>query len=175
MAHFSGPPCILSVQSRPGCSLNVGDWHSNNRERDSCFVHCVPIKSSTRNFGHVVQWQQIAHRRSHLSLVALLAEGGLMFCLCFLFIFFVILNDFCQTNYLNIYRADLRQICRDGRTVAVDKGLKLVFRSLKGRCRGNQFLLALSAYIHGIGFAWHSVDGGVRQEVQVLRLTQANL
>jgi len=81
-----------------------------------------------------------------------------MFCLCFLFIFFVIFNDFCQTNYLNIYRADLRHICRDGRTVAVDEGLKLVFRSLKGRCRGNQFPLALSASIHGIGFAWHSVD-----------------
>jgi len=48
------------------------------------------------------------------------AEGGLIFCLCFLFIFFIfIFNDFYQTNYLNIYRTDLRQIFRFCRTVAV--------------------------------------------------------
>jgi len=52
--------------------------------------------------------------------------------------------------------------------------LKLVFRSPNGRCRGNQFLLVLSASIHGIGFACRSVDGGVLQEVQVLRWTQTN-
>ena len=29
-------------------------------------------------------------------------------------------NDFCRTNYYTIYRTDLRQIFRVGRTVAVD-------------------------------------------------------
>ena len=38
------------------------------------------------------------------------AEGGLMFCPCFLFIcFFLHFNDFCQTSYLNIYPTDRRQ------------------------------------------------------------------
>ena len=49
-----------------------------------------------------------------------------------------------QTNYLNIYRTDLRQIFRVDRTLDVDDESD-VFRSLKGRCRGNQFLLALSS------------------------------
>ena len=42
------------------------------------------------------------------------------------------------------------------------------------RCCGNHFLLVLSASIHRIWFACHSVDGGVRQEVQVLHCAQAN-
>jgi len=58
--------------------------------------------------------------------------------------------------------------------VAVDERPEVSFLSVKGRCRGNQFTLALSAFIHKIGFACHSADGGARQEVQVLRMTQAN-
>jgi len=52
--------------------------------------------------------------------------------------------------------------------------LKLVFRSPKGRCRGNQFCGLNPGTIHRIRFAWHSLDGGVRQEVQVLRWTETN-
>jgi len=40
-------------------------------------------------------------------------RGGLFILLWFLiylFIYLFILNDFCQTNYLKIYRTDLRQI-----------------------------------------------------------------
>ena len=51
--------------------------------------------------------------------------------------------------------------------------LKLVFRILEGRFRGNQFLSVVSASVHRIGFACDSLDGGV-QEVQVLRWMQAN-
>ena len=40
-----------------------------------------------------------------------------MFCKCFIFLYF---SDFCQTNYLNIYWTDLHEICRIGRTLAVD-------------------------------------------------------
>jgi len=58
--------------------------------------------------------------------------------------------------------------------MAVDEGSEVSISSLEERCRGNQFLLVLSAFIHRIGFAWHSVDGGVRQDVQVLRRTPAN-
>ena len=47
-----------------------------------------------------------------------------------------------QTNFLNVYLTDLRQICRVGRTAAVDNQPEIiVFRSLKGSCRDNQFLL----------------------------------
>jgi len=74
----------------------------------------------------------------------------------------------------HLYWTNFHQICRVGRTMTVDDDLKLVFRSLKGRCRGNHFLLALSFFSDRIGCWSHSLDGGVRQEVQVLRLTQAN-
>jgi len=35
--------------------------------------------------------------------------------------------DFCQTNYLSIYRADLREICRIGKTLAVDERSEVMF------------------------------------------------
>jgi len=40
---------------------------------------------------------------------------------------FLIFNDFCQNNYLNIDQTDLRQICRVGRSVAEMNDLKLFF------------------------------------------------
>ena len=46
-----------------------------------------------------------------------------MFCLCFLKIF----NDFSQTDYLNIYQTDLRQIFRVGRTMAVNDQSEISF------------------------------------------------
>jgi len=46
----------------------------------------------------------------------------IMFCCC-LFIF----NDFCQTNYQNIYRTDLYPICSDGRTMPVDEQCEVSF------------------------------------------------
>ena len=58
--------------------------------------------------------------------------------------------------------------------MAVDERPKVSFRSLKGRCRGNQFLLVLSASVHRTGFACYSVDDGVGQEVQVLHWMHAN-
>ena len=65
--------------------------------------------------------------------------GGLYVFLLFIF------NDFCQTNYLNIYRTDLRQIYRVVRSMAVDdQSESSFFRSLKGLCLGNRSLLALS-------------------------------
>jgi len=51
------------------------------------------------------------------------AEGGLMFCLCLK----KIINDFCQTDYLNIYQTDLRQIFRVGRTLAVNNQSEISF------------------------------------------------
>jgi len=35
-------------------------------------------------------------------------------------VFCLLFNDSCQANYLKIYRTDLRQIIRAGRTTAVD-------------------------------------------------------
>ena len=46
-----------------------------------------------------------------------------MFCCCFKIYF----SDFCQTNYLNIYRTDLRKICRIVRTLAVDERSEVIF------------------------------------------------
>jgi len=49
-----------------------------------------------------------------------------MFCLC-LFFFILTFNVFCQTNYLNIYRTDLQQICKLDRTRAVDERSEVSF------------------------------------------------
>ena len=70
-------------------------------------------------------------QRCHLLAHPLRVErrrAGLMPRWCFIFIY--IFSDFCQTDYLNIYRTDLYEICRD---------LKLFIRPLKGRCCGNRF------------------------------------
>jgi len=88
-----------------------------------------------------------------------------------------IFNDFCQTNYYpNIHRTDLHQILEvdRNRTVVVDERSVVIFSIPEGRCRGNQFCGSNSDPIHRIGFARDSLDGGVRQEVQVLRWTQTN-
>jgi len=47
------------------------------------------------------------------------AEGRLVFCLCFFYLK-NIFNDFTQTNYLNICQTDFRQICKVGKTMAID-------------------------------------------------------
>ena len=54
-----------------------------------------------------------------------------MFCSC-LFYFISIFSDFCQTNYLNIYQTDLHEICRIGRTLAVDERAEVSFSILQG-------------------------------------------
>ena len=38
----------------------------------------------------------------------------------YVLLLFLVSNDLCQTNYLNVYRIDLRHVFRIGRTVAVD-------------------------------------------------------
>jgi len=55
-----------------------------------------------------------------------------------------IFNDFRQTKYRNIYRTDLRQIFRVGRTVDVDGQSEVRFQSLIGCCHDNQLLLVLA-------------------------------
>ena len=85
-----------------------------------------------------------------------------------LFHIYSIFNDLCQTNYLNITPPIFIKLW------LWMNDLPLVSLSLKGSCRGDQFLLVLSNSIHKIRFTCHSADGGVRQEVQVLCRTQAN-
>jgi len=45
---------------------------------------------------------------------------------------FILFNDFCQTNYLNIYRTNLHQLCRHGRTTAVDERSEVSFSITQG-------------------------------------------
>jgi len=53
--------------------------------------------------------------------------------------------------------------------------IKLVFRSRKERYHDNKVCGPNPGPIHRLGFACDSLDGGVRQEVQVMRgWTQAN-
>jgi len=45
----------------------------------------------------------------------------------YVLLLFLIFNDFCQTNYPKIYRADLRQMFIVGRTMAVDDQSEISF------------------------------------------------
>jgi len=60
----------------------------------------------------------------------------------------LIFNGSCQTNSINIYRTDLRELCRVGRTMAADNQSEISFSipqwTLPGQPIGNQFLPALS-------------------------------
>ena len=47
-----------------------------------------------------------------------------MFCCCLKIFYLNIFSDFFQTNYFNVYRTDYHEICRIGRTLAVDKQSK---------------------------------------------------
>jgi len=84
---------------------------------------------------------------------------------------FHFLNDFCQTNYLNIYWVNLHQICRVSRSMAADERSGFIFWSLKGRYHGNQFCGPSPGPIHTIEFVGHMQYLGVRQEVQLLKVT----
>jgi len=41
--------------------------------------------------------------------------------------YFVYFSDFCQSNYLNIYRTDLHEICRIGRTLGANECSQVIF------------------------------------------------
>jgi len=57
-----------------------------------------------------------------------------------LFLFIFIFSVFCQTNYLNICRTDLHEICRIGRTLAVDKRAEVIYFDPKGRSVATNFV-----------------------------------
>ena len=88
-------------------------------------------------------------RRPHTqqtSLVARCAEtadGGLA-----VLPLFHIFNDFCQTDYLNTHRTNIRQIFRVGKTTAVDDQYEiLVFRSLRDVAMATNCWLASSTQL----------------------------
>jgi len=80
-------------------------------------------------------------------------------------------NDSCQTDYLKIYPTDFAKLSGLVELRLKMINLKLVFRYIKRRCHGNQFLLALStkmsfddirqmAVAYGRRSAYWSLDAG---------------
>jgi len=96
-----------------------------------------------------------------------------MFGLCFLFLTIPVRSVRPIISAFS-YRTKLHKIYGVDKTMTADEGFEVSFSISRGTLLWNQFLLGLSASIHRIRFACHSADGGVRQEVQVLRWTQAN-
>jgi len=47
-------------------------------------------------------------------------------------LFLLYFSDVFHTNYLNIHRADLYEICSDGRSLAVDKQSEIIFSIHEG-------------------------------------------
>ena len=71
------------------------------------------------------------------------ADGGLA-----VLPLFHIFNDFCQTDYLNTHRTNIRQIFRVGRTTAVDDQSEIiVFRSLRDVAMATNCWLASSTQV----------------------------
>ena len=70
---------------------------------------CLPVSGEIKLYIY-----NLAHPASSRRL-------GYMFCCCLFF------NDFCQTNCLNIYRTDHRQIYRICKTLVINKRLKVSF------------------------------------------------
>jgi len=56
----------------------------------------------------------------------------------------------------------------------VDERSEVSFSIPRKRCPWQPIFVRFTSSVHRIGFPWHSVDGGVRQEVQVLCCMQAN-
>jgi len=78
---------------------------------------------------------------------------------------FIIFNDLSQTSYLKIYRTDLRQFFRVGRTVAVDDQSKNSFFDPSWMFPRQPILLVLSTltqniYLCGFIHRTDSVDAG---------------
>ena len=107
-------------------------------------VTCAALKSDiTPLFSRFVEKRVSACFLAH-PLCAKRRRGGLMFCRCFTFIinFF---SRFCQTNYLNSYRADLHEICTFGRTFAVDERSGVIFSISQGTLPWQPILWAKSS------------------------------
>ena len=67
-------------------------------------------------------------------------ERGLIYCLRFIFFSLFLMISVRPIISTATAWTDLHRICRAGRTTALDEDLKLVSRSPKRRCHGNQFV-----------------------------------
>jgi len=85
------------------------------------------------------------------------------------------LSDFCQTSYLNIYRTDLHEICRIGKTLAADK---VIFSLPQGTLQWQPILWAKSIsnthLVLRMTFARAAPPAHMQQEGKLLRRTLAN-
>jgi len=122
------------------------DWLSETMATGACRVLCTCISMSVNTgvrrleFSSLqfssVQFVRCEHAFSPPALREAQARWAYVLLMFFIFKIFLVT---CHTNYLSIYRTDLHEICRIGRTLAADERPIVIFRSLKGRCRGNQF------------------------------------
>ena len=116
----------VSLHRRPLFCMKLDVWSSVPYELHRLLSRpTVPL--------YTEQWQLAPHAsKAQHRLQAPLGTGH-MFCCCFLFIYFLV-HDSCPTNYLKLYRTDVRQTFRVSRSTTVDDHLKLVIRPIKGCC-----------------------------------------
>ena len=80
------------------------------------------------------------------------------------YLFCILFHDFCHTSCLKIYRTDLREISRFGRTVAVHICLKLVFTAW---CYASVvYAMALCLSVHLSVSSWCSTKMAKRRITQ---------
>jgi len=101
--------------------------------------------------------------------------------------YFIYFSDFCQTNYLNVYRTDLHEICRIGWTLAVDERSEVIFSISQGtlpwqpilwaKSTSNTHLVVRMTFARAAPPAYVkncSCCAGRRQTNYLIRWTQAN-
>jgi len=89
------------------------------------FAGCFSLSNKTKYNSSMIHCSDYQPTRSARSA----CEEGLCFAVFCLFkkIFLVYFSDFCQINYLNIYRTDLHEICRIYGTFVVDEQSVVIF------------------------------------------------
>jgi len=97
-----------------------------------------------------------------------------MFCRSFMLIFKNNFNDFIRPIISTSTAPILTKFAGLVELRPQMNDLKLLFRYLTGHCRGYRFCEPNPGPIHKIQFTCYLLDGGVRQEVQMLHWTQAN-
>jgi len=116
--------------------LVVGREYDKNGVLKSWWADDVITRFNETAQCFVEQYSKYTSNGEHVSTAGLFSPAQQQHCglyVLLLLFYFFIFNDCCQvTNYLKIYLTSLHQICRVGRTMAVDERYEISFSMAQG-------------------------------------------
>jgi len=125
--------CVLDTSMSPAKAAEPIEIPFGGRDSCGNKKRCLKLGLHWRLLANTIE-------RSVRNGNAALLVTRLMFCCCFKKYF----SDFYQTDYLNIYRTDLHEICRIGRTFAVVERSEVIFSISQGTLSQQSILWAKS-------------------------------